>query len=317
MTASNRLTTSIAGMMLKNPVMVASGTFGFGKEYSEFIDLNQIGAIVTKGTSLYPWTGNPPDRIAETPAGMLNAIGLQNDGVESLIKEKLPWLRQFDTQVIVNIVGKTIDEYAEVARRLDGLEGVAALEINISCPNVKEGGIAFGTDASMLYQVVNAVRNATKLPVIPKLSPNVTDIVSMAKASVDAGADAISLINTLLGVSIDAQTRRFRLANITGGLSGPAIKPVALRMVWQVSQAVKIPVIGIGGIMTAEDAVEFFLAGADAIQVGTANFVNPSASIEIAAGIDAYLEKHRFKHISEIVGIVGKEHQSSGICLDE
>ncbi|MHB1459236.1 MAG: dihydroorotate dehydrogenase, partial [Armatimonadota bacterium] len=238
MASSDRLATSIAGIKLKNPVMVASGTFGFGKEYSELIDLNQIGAIVTKGTSLYPWTGNPPDRIAETPAGMLNAIGLQNDGVESLINDKLPWLRQFDTQVIVNIVGKTVDEYAEIASRLDKVEGVAGLEINISCPNVKEGGIAFGTDAGMLFQVINAVRNATTLPVIPKLSPNVTDIVSMARSAVDAGADAISLINTLFGVSIDAQTRRFRLANITGGLSGPAIKPVALRMVWQVAQAV-------------------------------------------------------------------------------
>lgn len=304
-------------MKLKNPVMVASGTFGFGKEYSEFVDLNQIGAIVTKGTSLYPWTGNPPDRIAETPAGMLNAIGLQNDGVESLINDKIPWLRQFDTQVIVNIVGKTVDEYAEIASRLDRVEGVAGLEINISCPNVKEGGIAFGTDSYMLRQVVGAVRNATILPVIPKLSPNVTDIVSMARAAVDAGADAISLINTLLGVSIDAQTRRFRLANITGGLSGPAIKPVALRMVWQVAQAVDVSVIGIGGIMNADDAVEFLLAGADAIQVGTANFVNPSASIEIAAGLDAYLVKHGFNHISEIVGMVGKERQSTGICLEE
>lgn len=312
----DRLTTDIAGIRMKNPVMVASGTFGFGREYGELIDLNQIGAIVTKGTSLDPWMGNPPDRIAETAAGMLNAIGLQNDGVDSLISEKLPWLRQFDVRVIVNIVGKTVEEYAEVASRLDGAKGVAGLEINISCPNIKEGGIAFGADPAMLHKVVKAVRGATTLPVIPKLSPNVTDIALMARAAVDAGADAVSLINTLLGVSIDAESRKFRLANVTGGLSGPAIKPVALRMVWQVAQAVDVPVIGIGGIMTGADAVEFFLAGADAIQVGTANFVNPSASIEIAAWLDAYLERHGFRHISEIVGIAGKERPSPGICLD-
>lgn len=301
---SDRLKTEIAGIEMKNPVMVASGTFGFGKEYSDYIDLNKLGAIVTKGTSLEPWEGNPPDRIAETPAGMLNAIGLQNDGVDSLINEKIPWLKGFDVPVIVNIVGKTVEEYAEVARRLDGVEGVAGLEINISCPNVKEGGIAFGTDPAMSASVVGAVKKATKLPIIPKLSPNVTDIVLMAKTCVDAGADAISLINTLLGTSIDAETRKFRLANITGGLSGPAIKPVALRMVWQVAQAVDVPVIGIGGIMTAEDAVEFFLAGADAIQVGTANFVNPNASIEIIEGLDAYLEKHNFAHVNDIIDTV-------------
>jgi len=306
MSGSSRLAVDICGIRMKNPVMVASGTFGFGKEYADFVDLNRLGAIVTKGTSLEPWPGNPPDRIAETPAGMLNAIGLQNDGVESLIKEKIPWLRSAapEVPVIVNVVGKTIDEYAEVARRLDGVEGVTGLEVNISCPNVKEGGIAFGTDPTMTAQVVRAVRKATRLPVIPKLSPNVTDIVVMARACVDAGADAISLINTLLGTAIDAESRTFKLANITGGLSGPAIKPIALRMVWQVAQAVDIPVIGVGGIMTAEDAVEFFLAGADAVQVGTANFVNPSAAVEIADGLDTYLERHGFKHISEIVGVV-------------
>ena len=302
----SRLAVNICGIRMKNPVMVASGTFGFGKEYGDFVDLNQLGAIVTKGTSLEPWQGNPPDRIAETPAGMLNAIGLQNDGVESLINEKIPWLRSAapEVPVIVNVAGKTVDEYAEVARRLDGVEGVAGLEINISCPNVKEGGIAFGTDPAMTEQVVHAVRKATRLPVIPKLSPNVTDIVLMARACADTGADAISLINTLLGTAIDAESRTFKLANITGGLSGPAIKPIALRMVWQVAQAVDIPVIGVGGIMTAEDAVEFFLAGADAVQVGTANFVNPSAAVEIADGLDTYLERHGFKHISEIVGAV-------------
>lgn len=300
----SRLDTSICNIRMKNPVMVASGTFGFGKEYSELIDLNALGAIVTKGTSLEPWDGNPPERICETAAGMLNAIGLQNDGVDSLINEKIPWLRQFDVPVIVNIVGKTVDEYAEVARRLDGVDGIAGLEINISCPNVKHGGIAFGTDPTSCAQVVRAIRAVTDLPVIPKLSPNVTDIVLMARVCVDAGADALSLINTLVGTSIDPETRRFRLANITGGLSGPAIKPVALRMVWQVASAVDVPVIGMGGIMTASDAVEFLLAGADAIQVGTANFVNPNAAVEIAQGIEGYLDRHSFQHVSDIVGLV-------------
>ena len=302
----NRLATEICGIRMKNPVMVASGTFGFGKEYSDLVDLNKLGAIATKGTSLHPWEGNPPDRIAETPAGMLNAIGLQNDGLDSLIEEKIPWLRQFDVPVIVNIVGKTIEEYAEIAGRLDGVDGVAGLEINISCPNVKQGCIVFGTDPAMTAKVVSEVRKATRLPVIPKLSPNVTDIVAMARACVEAGADAISLINTLLATAIDAETRTFRLANITGGLSGPAIKPVALRMVWQVAQAVEVPVIGMGGIMTAEDAIEFLLAGADAVQVGTANFVNPNAAIEIAQGIDSYLERHGFESVCQIVGAVSK-----------
>jgi dihydroorotate dehydrogenase (NAD+) catalytic subunit len=299
-----RLKTEIAGICMKNPVIVASGTFGFGREYADIINIEELGAISTKGTSLHPWPGNPPDRIAETPAGMLNAIGLQNDGVESLISEKIPWLRQFDVAVIVNIVGKTIDEYAEVARRLDGVPGVHGLEINVSCPNVKEGGIAFGTDPGMMSAVVGAVRSATKLPIIPKLSPNVTDISAMAHVCEDSGADAVSLINTLMGTSIDAETRTFRLANITGGLSGPAVKPVALRMVWQVANAVSIPVIGMGGISCAQDAVEFLLSGASAVQVGTANFVNPNAGPEIARGIDAYLERHKFAHVKDIVGAV-------------
>ncbi|MBP6965333.1 MAG: dihydroorotate dehydrogenase [Armatimonadetes bacterium] len=300
----SKLATTIAGIELKNPVMVASGTFGYGKEYLGLIDLNRLGAVVTKGTSIDPWPGNPPDRIAEAPAGMLNAIGLQNDGIESLLNDKLPWLGQFDTAVIVNVVGKTVDEYAEVARRLDDVEGVDGLEINVSCPNVKEGGIAFGTDCRSLDTVISAVRKATKLPLIPKLSPNVTDIVLMAKVCIDCGADALSLINTLLGTSIDAETRKFRLANITGGLSGPAIKPVALRMVWQVAQAVEVPVIGIGGIMTADDALEFLLAGADAVQIGTANFVNPNTAAEIIDGLELYLDCHGFDSISEIVGAV-------------
>jgi dihydroorotate dehydrogenase (NAD+) catalytic subunit len=306
MSTTDRLAVEIAGIRMKNPVMVASGTFGFGKEYADLVDLSKLGAIVTKGTSLEPWEGNPPERIAETPAGMLNAIGLQNDGVDSLINEKLPWLRSaaLGVPVIVNIVGRTVDEYAEVARRLDGVKGVSGLEVNVSCPNVKEGGIAFGTDCGVLAEVVAAVRKATSLPVIPKLSPNVTDIAAMARACVGAGADAVSLINTLLGTAIDAETRTFKLANITGGLSGPAIKPVALRMVWQVAQAVSVPVIGIGGIMTAEDAVEFLLAGADAIQIGTASFVNPNTAVEVAEGLDAYLERHGFAHVSGIVGAV-------------
>lgn len=306
MVSGKRLAVEIAGIRMKNPVMVASGTFGFGKEFSEYIDLNSLGAIVTKGTSLEPWAGNPPDRIAETPAGMLNAIGLQNDGIDSLIEDKIPWLRQFDVAVIVNIVGKTIDEYAEVARRLDGVDGVDGIEINVSCPNVKEGGIAFGTDPCACAQVIERVRKSTKLPIIPKLSPNVTNIVEMARVCVDAGADALSLINTLLGTSIDIETRTFRLGNITGGLSGPAIKPVALRMVWQVAESIDIPIIGIGGIMTGEDAVEFLLAGADAVQVGTANFVNPDAAVEVVSGIDSYLARHEIDHVSSIVGTVRK-----------
>lgn len=297
---------------MKNPVMVASGTFGFGKEYSDYFDLNRLGAIVTKGTSLHPWKGNPPDRIAETPAGMLNAIGLQNDGVDSLVEDKLPWLRQFDVAVIVNIVGKTVDEYAEVARRLDGVEGVHGLEINISCPNVKEGGISFGTDPCSTTEVVSAIRKATRLPIIPKLSPNVTDITAIAKACADAGADALSLINTLLGVSIDAETRKFRLANITGGLSGPAVKPVALRMVWQVAQAVDLPIIGIGGISNATDAIEFLLAGADAVQIGTANFVSPMTSVEVVDGIEEYLDRHKIERVSDIVGRVGANIRREG-----
>ncbi|MDH7482446.1 MAG: dihydroorotate dehydrogenase [Armatimonadota bacterium] len=304
MSTTSSLEITIAGIHMKNPVIAASGTFGFGKEYSSLVDLNKIGAIITKGTSLEPWVGNPPERIAETAAGMLNSIGLQNDGVENLINEKLPWLSQFDVPVIVNIVGHTIEEYAEVAQRLSETDSVAGLEINISCPNVKHGCIAFGVDPRMTFEVVNAVRKATHLPIIPKLSPNVTDIVAIAHAAVDAGADAISLINTLIGTSINAETRMFRLANITGGLSGPAIKPIALRMVWEVAKAVDVPVIGVGGIMTAEDAVEFMLAGASAIQVGTANFVYPNAMIEIIEGLEAYLSRHGFRHISEIVGIV-------------
>ena len=269
-------TVTIAGIKFKNPVMVASGTFGYGEEYSTYIDLNRLGAIVTKGLSIKPKLGNPTPRIIETASGMLNAIGLQNVGIEAFIKDKLPFVRQFDVPVIANFFGNTLEEYGEAARMLSGGDGVYALEVNISCPNVKEGGIVFGTDPKAAASVISLVRRSTKLPVIAKLSPNVTDITIMAKAVEEAGADAVSLINTLTGMAIDVKTRRPRLANITGGLSGPAIKPVAVRMVWQVANAIKLPVIGIGGIMTAEDALEFIIAGATAVQVGTANFINPT-----------------------------------------
>lgn len=294
----------IGKIRMKNPVTTASGTFGFGQELSDLVDLNKLGAITVKGTSLHPWKGNPYPRTAETVGGMLNAIGLQNDGVESLVKEKLPFLRQFDCPVIVNIVGETVEEYAEVARILDSVEGVAGLEINISCPNVKEGCLAFGSTAKGAAEVVSAVRKSTSLTLITKISPNVGDVVEISRAAVEAGSDALSLINTLLGVSIDAKTRRFRLANITGGFSGPAIKPVALRMVWQVYQAFKVPIIGMGGIMTADDAIEFILAGATAVAVGTANFVNPRATMDVVDGVEAYMQKYGVGDVGELVGAV-------------
>jgi dihydroorotate dehydrogenase (NAD+) catalytic subunit len=298
------LAVRIGRIEMKNPVTVASGTFGFGQEMADFYDLSRLGAVIVKGTSLEPWPGNDYPRTVETPSGMLNAIGLQNDGVESLVNEKLPFLRRYDVPVIVNVVGHTVDEYAEVAARLDGVEGVAGLEINISCPNVKEGCLVFGTSAKGTAQVVSAVRRKTGLTLITKLSPNVGDIAEIARAAIDSGSDAISLINTLLGTSIDPWTRTFRLANRTGGLSGPAIKPVALRMVWEVAQAVDAPIIGMGGIMNALDAVEFMLAGADAVSVGTANFVNPMAAVEIIDGIADYLVSTGVADVNEIVGTV-------------
>lgn len=297
------LAVDIAGIKMKTPVMTASGTFGSGPEYADFVDLNKIGAIVVKGTTLTPRDGNKGRRIAETPAGMLNCIGLENPGADEFVSRILPGLAAYDAPIIVNIAGATTDEFAELARRLS-VPGVAGLELNISCPNVKEGGIAFGTDCASAAAVVSAVRRNTRLPVITKLSPNVTDIVSIAKAAEDAGSDAVSLINTLLGMSIDIRRWRPELGNVLGGLSGPAIKPVALRMVWQVARAVKCPVIGLGGIMTAEDAIEFLLAGASAVAVGTANFVNPRASVEIAEGIRDYLVERGIKHVSELVGRV-------------
>ncbi|MGQ9454700.1 MAG: dihydroorotate dehydrogenase [Armatimonadota bacterium] len=298
------LAVSIGRIYMKNPVTVASGTFGFGREMSEFYDLGRLGAVTVKGVSLEPWRGNEYPRTVETPSGLLNAIGLQNDGVDSLMKDKLPFLRQFDVPVIVNVVGRTVEEYVEVARRLSDVEGVAGLELNISCPNVKEGCIAFGSDERLAGQLVEAVRRRTDLTLITKLSPNVTDITRIARAVVDAGSDALSLINTLIGTAVDPWTRSFKLSSKTGGLSGPAIKPVALRMVWEVAQAVDVPIIGMGGIMNALDAVEFLVVGARAVAVGTASFVNPMAAIEIIDGIEDYLVRIGAGDVNEIVGSV-------------
>ncbi len=296
------MTVNLAGLELRNPVMTASGTFGYGSEFADHVDLETIGAFVTKGLSLRPRSGNPTPRIVETPGGMLNAIGLQNVGIDAFIAEKVPFLRSVNTPAIVNFFGNTPEEYAELACRLDGIPEVAALEVNISCPNVKQGGIVFGTDPACAGQVVSACRGATRKPLIVKLSPNVTDVVVMARACADAGADVLSLINTLTGMAIDLKSRRPVLANVTGGLSGPAIKPVALRMVWQVSRAVKLPVIGIGGIMSAGDALEFILAGASAVQVGTASFITPSAAQEIARGMEAWLVENGVARVSDLIG---------------
>jgi len=299
------LEVEIAGIKLKNPVMTASGTFGYGQEYTPFVDLNRLGAIILKGITLKPKRGNPPPRVIETPSGMLNAIGLQNVGVEVLIKEKLPYLQKFNTPVIINISGDTIEEYVELARRLGEVSkemGVAGLEVNISCPNVKKGGMAWGTDAIATYKIVSSIRKATALPLIVKLTPNVTDIKTIAQAAEEAGADALSLINTLVGMAIDIDSRKPKLANVSGGLSGPAVKPVALWLVWQVFQTVNIPVIGIGGIIKVEDALEFIIVGARAIEVGTANFVNPKVTIEIIEGIEKYLIENNIKDINELLG---------------
>ena len=296
------MSVAIAGLELRNPVMTASGTFGYGEEFAEYVELEAIGAFVTKGLSLKPRAGNPTPRIVETPGGMLNAIGLQNVGIDAFIEKKVPFLRSVATPAIANFFGNTIDEYAELARRLDAIPEVAGLEVNISCPNVKHGGIVFGTDPKCAFDVVSACREATIKPLIVKLSPNVTDIVSMARACADAGADALSLINTLTGMAIDLDRRRPVLANITGGLSGPAVKPVALRMVWQVARAVALPIIGIGGIMNARDALEFILAGATAVQVGTASFINPGAAQAIAAGMEAWLEENGVEDVKSLIG---------------
>ncbi len=301
-TKSINMSVKIGTLKLKNPVMTASGTFGYGGEYADYVDLNKLGAIVVKGLSLKPRAGNPPPRIMETPSGMLNAVGLQNIGVDTFIEEKLPILRKYDTNVIANIYGETYDEYKKVAQKLTSAKGVHALEVNISCPNVRKGGLSFGADLKSAAAVTRKVKEVTGLPVIVKLTPNVTDITAIAAAVEKAGADAISLINTLTGMSVDIFTRRPHLKNVTGGLSGPAIKPVALRMVWQVLQKISIPVIGIGGIMNAEDALEFLILGAKAVQIGTANFINPQATIEIIAGIERYMELNGIKNISKLIG---------------
>ncbi len=296
------LRVDIGRLTLRNPVMTASGTFGYGGEYAPFVDLDRLGAIVVKGLSLQPSAGNPPPRIVETACGMLNAIGLENIGIEDFVRKRLPFLQRLQTPVIANVYGKTVNEYEKLAARIDGVDGIAAIEVNISCPNVRAGGMAFGVDAAVAADLVGAVRRRTAKPVTVKLSPNVTDITAIAKAVVAAGADSVSLINTITGMAIDIRKRRPRLANITGGLSGPAIKPVALRMVWEVARAVDVPVIGVGGIMNAEDALEFLIAGASAVQVGTANFVNPAATEEIIDGISDYLLKFGMRSIQEIIG---------------
>ena len=296
------LEVTIAGVTLKNPIMTASGTFGYGVEFASLMDLNRLGGIVVKGLSLTPSPGNPPPRIVETPSGMLNAIGLENVGIDAFISEKLPALSGVSTPIFANIYGETMEAYADLAGRLADIEAVAGIEINISCPNVDAGGIAFGVDPLSAAKVVSKVRRRTSRPVMVKLSPNVTDIVTMARAVVDAGADAVSLINTITGMAIDVETRRPILANVTGGLSGPAIRPVALRMVWQVAAAIDVPVIGMGGIMAAEDALAFLIAGATAVQVGTANFVDPTVTLGIIDGVEAYLKNRQINDVNELVG---------------
>ena len=295
---------NLAGVELKNPVMVASGTFGSGAEYSEFVDLNRLGAVVTKGVASVPWPGNPAPRIAETASGMLNAIGLQNPGIDLFSKRDLPFLEKYDTKVIVNVCGHSTEEYLDVVERLADEPRVDMLEINISCPNVKEGGIAFGQDPKAVEAITKAVKAKAKQPIIMKLSPNVTDITVMAKAAEAGGADSLSLINTLTGMKIDIERQTFAIANKTGGLSGPAVKPVAVRMVYQVANAVKIPIIGMGGICTAEDAMEFILAGATAVSIGTANFTNPYTTVEVIDGIEAYMRRHGVEDINELIGLV-------------
>jgi dihydroorotate dehydrogenase (NAD+) catalytic subunit len=298
------LSIDLAGIKLKNPVLTASGTFGYGEEFAEFVDLNRLGGVIVKGISLKPIKGNPPPRIWETPSGMLNAIGLENPGVDVFLKEKLPYLRSFDTAVIVNMFGYSQDEYVQVAERLEGVQGISGIEVNISCPNVKAGGMAFGTDVKATSELLSAIRKATKLPILAKLSPNVTDVTEFAVAARDAGCDGLSLINTLLGMAIDVRCRKPRLANCTGGLSGPAIRPVAVRMVWQAAKAVSLPILGMGGIVTGEDALEFILAGASAIAVGTANFVNPRATLDVLEGMERFLIEQNVDHIRDLIGKV-------------
>ena len=294
---------TLAGVELKNPVMTASGTFGSGAEYSEFVDLNRLGAVVTKGVANVPWPGNPTPRVTETASGMLNAIGLQNPGIDLFCKRDIPFLKQYDTKIVVNVCGKSTEDYCEVVERLAD-EPVDLLEINVSCPNVKEGGIAFGQNPKALEAITKEVKKYAKQPIIMKLSPNVTDITEIARAAEVGGADILSLINTLTGMKIDIYRRAFALANKTGGMSGPAVKPVAVRMVYQVAQAVSLPIIGMGGIATAEDALEFIMAGATAVSVGTANFFNPYATVEIAEGIENFMREQHVEDIHELIGAV-------------
>ncbi|BBO80119.1 dihydroorotate dehydrogenase B (NAD(+)), catalytic subunit [Desulfosarcina ovata subsp. sediminis] len=296
------LTVDIGNLVLENPVMTASGTFGYAREFEPYIDLNRLGGIIVKGLSLTPAKGNPPPRIVETECGMLNAIGLENVGVDAFVRDKLPFLQGLRPPVIANIYGKTVDEYARLAERLESATAVKGVEVNISCPNVKEGGVVFGSDPRIAAEVVAAVRRKTTKHLMVKLSPNVTDIAVMARAAEDAGADSLSVINTITGMAVDLSTRRPKLANITGGLSGPAIKPIALRMVWQVAQAVAIPVVGVGGIMNATDALEFLMVGATAVQVGTANFVNPMSTMEIIDGMDAWLRQEGIDDVNKLIG---------------
>ena len=296
--------TTIAGITFKNPVMTASGTFGSGMEYGEFVDLNQLGAVVTKGVANVPWPGNPTPRVAEVYGGMLNAIGLQNPGIDVFMERDIPFLKQYDTKIIVNVCGKTVEDYVDVVEKLGEEPAVAMLEINVSCPNVKEGAIAFGQKADALYNITQELKKHAKQPIIMKLSPNVTDITEMAKAAEAAGADALSLINTITGMKIDIHRRKFAIANKTGGMSGPAIKPIAVRMVYQAAHAVKIPIIGMGGIANAEDAIEFILAGASAVSVGAMNFVNPYTTVEVVKGIEAYMECYHVENLTDLIGAV-------------
>jgi dihydroorotate dehydrogenase (NAD+) catalytic subunit len=296
------LKVNIGALECKNPVMTASGTFGYGPEYEDFMDINALGGIIVKGTTIHHREGNPYPRMAETPSGMLNAVGLQNNGVDYFIDKIYPKIKHYNTNILVNVSGSTLEDYVAVAEKLNDLEAIPAIELNISCPNVKEGGMAFGTSCASAQAVTQAVRKAYKKTMIVKLSPNVTNIAEIAKSVEEVGADGVSLINTLLGMAIDTERRKPILSTITGGLSGPAVKPIALRMVWQVSKAVKIPIVGLGGIMNATDAIEFLLAGATAIQVGTANFIDPAISEKIVVGIDEYLDKHGFKSVQDIIG---------------
>lgn len=302
MAAKPSLKVKIGGIELQNPVMTASGTFGYAKEFEELVDLNRLGGIIVKGLSLKPTPGNPPPRIVETPCGMLNAIGLENVGIDAFVEQKLPFLQTLHPPIFVNIYGKKEEEYAQLAARIDAIDSISGVEVNISCPNVKAGGIAFGVDPEAVFSVVQAVREKTSKLLLVKLSPNVSDITAIALRAEEGGADALSLINTITGMAIDIETRRPMLANITGGLSGPAIKPVALGMVWQVARVVRIPIIGIGGIMKTEDALEFFIAGASAVQVGTANFINPRATIDIIEGLEKFMHEKGIGKITELIG---------------